>query len=409
MIIENYIFRMSNKLIKIGLLNFSVVALLGTILRYKIGFEFPYFDHKHLLFAHFYFAFCGWASHMFYILLKNEVNKKSIDSPWFNRLIYINLVSSYGILISYATLGIGRLSIFFSVVSILAGYLFAIVFIRKVWHLPSFIGKPWFISALLFNGISSFGFLYIANMMMTKTFDQNLYLGASYFYLHFQYSGWFFFAVIGLLLGKLEKLKSFRYVKRIFYLFFAACIPAYLLSLLWAGLPWYIYIFALIAVFLQLIALLLSFKILKTTIHEIKSTWKIETQYLFSIALIAISIKILLQLISVVPAVSDLAFGYRSIVIAYLHLVFLGFTTLSIFGFLVYHGYISTTKRNKIALASLCFGIIGNEVILMIQGLASLKYIVVPYVQPLLFVMSAIIFFSALTLFVTNIKMRGSD
>ena len=41
---------------KIALINLSVVALIGVIMRYKIGFDFPFFDQKHLQHAHSHFA-----------------------------------------------------------------------------------------------------------------------------------------------------------------------------------------------------------------------------------------------------------------------------------------------------------------------------------------------------------------
>ena len=49
----------------------------------------------------------------------------------------------------------------------------------------------------------------------------------------------------------------------------------------------------------------------------------------------ALSIKFLLQLGSTIPAISQLAFGFRPIVIAYLHLVLLAIITL----FLLFYIY----------------------------------------------------------------------
>ena len=52
------------KWIRISLFNLLVVALLGVLMRYKIGFSFPFFDQKYLQHAHSHFAFAGWVSQM---------------------------------------------------------------------------------------------------------------------------------------------------------------------------------------------------------------------------------------------------------------------------------------------------------------------------------------------------------
>ena len=31
--------------VKIGIFNLTIVAMIGTLMRYKIGFDFPYLDH----------------------------------------------------------------------------------------------------------------------------------------------------------------------------------------------------------------------------------------------------------------------------------------------------------------------------------------------------------------------------
>ncbi|WP_300602344.1 hypothetical protein [Niabella sp.] len=36
-----------------GLLNLALVALYGTLMRYKIAFDFPYLQQKYLAYAHF--------------------------------------------------------------------------------------------------------------------------------------------------------------------------------------------------------------------------------------------------------------------------------------------------------------------------------------------------------------------
>jgi hypothetical protein len=117
-----------------------------------------------------------------------------------------------------------------------------------------------------------------------------------------------------------------------------------------------------------------------------------------SLALIALIIKILLQTGSIFPEVSKLAFGFRSIVIAYLHLVLLGFTTLFLLGYMLLEGYISHHKKAIMALVLFSIGVFGNEFVLMVQGVASFGYVLIPYINETLFAVSLFMFFSLIGL-----------
>jgi len=64
--------------LKFSLINLLIVALLGLLMRYKIGFEFPYFNQKSLQHSHSHFAFAGWISHTLMVLMISYLNKKSI-------------------------------------------------------------------------------------------------------------------------------------------------------------------------------------------------------------------------------------------------------------------------------------------------------------------------------------------
>nr|MBP6448391.1 hypothetical protein [Saprospiraceae bacterium] len=183
-----------------------------------------------------------------------------------------------------------------------------------------------------------------------------------------------------------------------FKTFFIACIPAYLLSILWAKLPWYLYILPVVAVLLQLWGL--SILVKKVIIHlkHIKTTWPKTVQWLFGLAFIALIIKFLLQAGSVFPEISKLAFGFRSIVIAYLHLVLLAFTTLFLLGYMFLDKYIRQNKLSNISLIVFSIGVFANEFVLMIQGVTSFVYILVPYLNQVLFGVSLIMLFSLILL-----------
>lgn len=391
--------RQTDVFIKFGIINLCIVATIGVLMRYKIGFEFPYLNQKYLLHAHSHFAFAGWVSHILYTLMFSFLQDQQLKSRYFSRLIWANLICAFGMLISFTIQGYGAVSITFSTLSIFVGYVYTYLYFRSLRQMPNaHPAKNWFKAALIFNVLSSAGTFYLAYMMVLKNIHQHAYLGSVYFYLHFQYSGWFFFAIMGLLMAKLKESPSFSYNPKIFTAFGVACVPAYFLSILWAKLPVYVYIFPIVAVFLQLWGLYMLLNLLKKNTNHIKSYWSLHVQWLFGIALLALVIKFLLQAGSIFPDISKLAFGFRSIVIAYLHLVLLGFTTMFLLGYMLLCGYISHFRTSLLAMVLFSIGVFANEFVLMVQGIASFGYILIPHLDELLLAVSVFMLLSLILL-----------
>jgi hypothetical protein len=110
---------------------------------------------------------------------------------------------------------------------------------------------------------------------------------------------------------------------------------------------------------------------------------------------IAFTIKLLLQLGSTIPAVSTLAFGFRPIVIAYLHLVLLAVISVFILSYLYTFKLIEVNKLTTTAFGVFVIGILLNELVLAVQGIAAFSYIVVKYVNETLFGISLILLIGA--------------
>ena len=244
--------------LKFSLLNLCIVGLLGVLMRYKIGFEFPYFNQKNLQHSHSHFAFSGWVSHTLMTLMVYYLQTKIIgfSGNKYRKLIIANLICSFGMLIFFILQGYGVISIAFSTASIFVSYAFAYQFNKDLKLINNdFLSKKWFQAALFFNVISSFGTFYLAYMMVSKNVVQDLYLSSIYYYLHFQYNGWFFFGCMGLVFGFLNLKKSEHpFFETTFKLFTIACIPAYFLSTLWLNLPLWLYIMTIFAAIIQVFA-----------------------------------------------------------------------------------------------------------------------------------------------------------
>lgn len=389
------------KWIRIALFNLLLVAFIGVVLRYKILFSLPFVDQKHLLHGHSHFAFSGWVTQILMALMIDVVGtqKKQNLFPKYRWLLYANLITAYGMLLSFPLQGYGLFSISFSTLSIFVSYIFAVRLWNDINTIPQKqVSYLWFKASLIWNALSSIGAFALAFMMATKTIHQNWYLAAVYFFLHFQYNGWFLFACIGLFFYQLHKANIIHasFIK-IFWLFTLSCIPAYFLSTLWMHLPLWIYLLVIAAAIMQVI----GWGLFIPNISAVKKIFSHTTNKIFFtliyLSAVAFSIKLLLQLGSTIPSLSDLAFGFRPIVIGYLHLVLLGVITLFILG---YCFYIQPTLFNNInnkGVKIFAFGVVLNEFLLMLQGVTFMGYIIIPHGNEALLV-AALVLFSGLLL-----------
>ena len=378
--------------LKFSLINLLIVALLGLLMRYKIGFEFPYLDQKHIQHSHSHFAFSGWLTHTLMVLMIVYLEKraKNIENRFFKKyklLLTANLICAYGMLVFFIIQGYGLFSIIFSTASIVVACVFAYYFIKDLKLISDEdMSKNWFKVALFFNVISSLGTFALAYMMITKNILQNEYLASIYYYLHFQYNGWFFFACMGLLFSFLQlKLSENPFFKRTFWLFFLACIPAYFLSTLWLDLPFWIYILTVIAAFIQVYTWFRFLIIIIKTKRYFLENIPFFLRFILLFVGFALSVKFLLQLGSTIPAISQLAFGFRPIVIAYLHLILLAIISLFLLFYVYANHFIFINKQIKIGLTIFTIGVLLNEIILAIQGIASFSYTPIPMANEMLF------------------------
>ncbi len=398
---------------RISIWNLIIVAAFGILMRYKIGFEFPYLDQKHLQYAHSHFAFYGWVSQTLTLLIilfiQPVLNAGRIKS--YNLLLLSNLFCAYAMLISFTLTGYGIVSIVFSTLSIFISFAFAIMCFQDFKKTDtSHPGLLWFKASLIFNVLSSIGTFALAIMMATKNIHQHTYLSSVYWYLHFQYNGWFFFACMGLLMVYIKtKLVDFKLPQSIFWLFALSCIPAYGLSILWLKLPLWIYIIIILGAIAQFIAwvkLLLVLK--KISFLQNVTTVKIY-KYLFIVVGIALSIKLSLQLGSTIPSISKLAFGFRPIVIAYLHLVLLAIISIFLINYLYSNEHIPNNKASLTGLVIFVLGVFLNELVLAVQGIESLSYHIVPYVNDFLFGISILILSGLVVLFYSLFQKPDSN
>jgi hypothetical protein len=398
--------RFFNKWIKISLINFVVVALAGVLLRYKINFPLPLVNYKFLLHAHSHFAFAGWITQVLMALIVQYIYERIqlINFSRYKKLFWANFITAYGMLFSFPFQGYALFSIIFSTLSVFVSYLF----IAAVWKDLKLVtdhgySKAWFKASLLLYAISSLGPFFLAYLMANNIAGQELYFGAVYFFLHFQYNGWFLFACLGLFFNYLYKagfVNTAMYGKKIFWILFVTCFPAYFLSTMWMQIPMALRIIATLAAIAQLISLVYIFRLFVNTKKLLSSKLNSVSGRLWTMVLIAFVIKLLLQSLSTIPSLSQYAFGFRPVVIGYLHLSFLGIITFFILGYV--NQYLLLSSK---AVYIFVVGVLITEITLMLQGFEAIGFNVLPYANYILLA-AAIIMTTGLILMVQKLN-RG--
>jgi hypothetical protein len=394
--------------LKIALINLFIVACLGVTLRYKILYPLPFVDQKHLLHGHSHFAFAGWITQAIMALLVSYLVKQQGRSNYniYIWLLYANLFTAYGMLIAFPIEGYGLFSIIFSTASIFISYAFAFFYWRDLNKLPfKSTANAWFKAAVFFNAFSSLGAFALTIMMVNKVIHQNWYLAAEYFYLHFQYNGWFFFACMGLFTAFMSRhTVSENTLMKIFRIFAFAVVPAYFLSALWLNIPVWVYVLVIIAAIAQVIGWLWFVTLIKKNWKQLKTNISVPSKYILACSAVALTAKLLLQLGSTIPSLSDLAFGFRPIVIGYLHLVLLGVITLFLLGSMFSEDYFYTNKRSVTGVFIFAGAVILNEVLLMVQGVAAITYTSIPFINQMLLAAALLLFTGALLMALTKIN-----
>ncbi len=377
--------------IQVSLINFCVVALAGVTMRYKINFSLPVVNQKYLMHGHSHFAFVGWVAVALMTLMVRYLVRNNVETNYkkYNLILAADVIISYAMFISFIIQGYAFWSITFSTITIFISYFFIFFFwkdLNKVSEVG--ISRNWLKAALLLWAFSSFGAFMLAYLMANHIMIQDLYFSAVYFFMHFQYNGWFLFVCFGIFFSYMQRLGLFGIgflSRRLFLIMAITVVPTYFLSILWLRLPLWLHWIANISSVIQLIVLLYFFRILSVVKNSevVKFNW--STKWLWTLAAFAFILKIILQLLSVIPFLSHFAFGFRPVVIGYLHLSFVGIISLFILGYI--NEFIHRFRGRVSGVGAIIFvtGFIVQEIILMLQGLEAINVEPIKFANMVLF------------------------
>jgi hypothetical protein len=300
-------------------------SLLGVFLRWQFiaptqGVNYTFFLH-----AHSHIMFLGWVFNLLYIGLVVQFVADE-DHPFFIKLFNVMQFFLLGMLISFPLQGYGFYSILFSTLHTVGALVFVVRLLNKLKGKTSV--SAWYAkAAVIFFAISTVGPFSLGYLMSSEMANTHWYNFSIYFYLHFQYNGFFLCGVLSVFFNLLEKNRihfSLRKARNFGIILATTCIPAYILSTLWSKPGVVFNIIGAVAGLAQGYGLIILIKLLRENINEIRGRFSWLSQLLLSVALIAFALKLLLQFASAFPLVAQMAYELRPIVIAYLHLVLVG-------------------------------------------------------------------------------------
>lgn len=397
----------------ISLVNFCVVALAGVTLRYKINFPLPSVNQKNLLHGHSHFAFVGWVSLVLMALMVHFLQQKKplANTSKYKWIFWAMLLTSYGMLAGFVTQGYDTISITCTSISIMLSYVFIVMYWMDIKDVQSALFvRQWLKASMLVWAISSLGAIALAYLMINRIMIQDYYFSAIYFFLHFQYNGWFLFVCFALLFFALERMQingASAVSKKLFWVMAITVVPAYILSILWLNIPPALKWIGNVAGVLQLLVLIYFIQLLgsvkKAGIRQLPKM----TRILWIMASVAFIIKILLQLLSIIPSLSQYAFGYRPVIIGYLHLSFLGIISFFILGYIQVILQEYGKKLSAAGLFIFVAGVLLQEGILMIQGLEALNFQPIRGAAMWLLYCAVIMFIGLLILTIAYPRIRG--
>ncbi|WP_143157223.1 hypothetical protein [Cnuella takakiae] len=335
--------------------------------------------YKNVLHGHSHFAFGGWVMPILLALILKSFPQLAtqVAYPHWRNISVLLLASAYGMVLAFPLQGYAPMAIFFATLSIVAGYYLAWVVWRAVRQLPPGTGLRFVSAGLFYLTLASIGPFITGPLTAMGLQYTPFYYNAIYGYLHFTYNGWFTFAVLGLLYQYLESNGGSKYGVLVYPLMHAACVPTYLLSVLWNKPAPVFYVIGGLGALLQVAATgLLLADVLPLQWAARKGRW------LLVLSLLAFVLKQVLQLASAFPTVAEMAAANRSFVISYLHLVLLGFVSLFMLWAMQRKGLLRLEKESRKGLYVFLVGFTTTELLLVAAGF---HFIVPCFVAALLF------------------------
>ncbi len=350
-----------------ALLFFFCAALLGSVLRLSWIVELPFLDYKHILHAHSHVAIMGWCFLSVAVTLVLLLLKESLVDPFYSRILILNSVAVFGMLVTFIYQGYGPISISFSTLHLLTAFGFAWRFLRGLRSQQDSSFKLFGRWSVYWMLVSSLGLWCIAPVSILLGKSHILYHMCVQFFLHFQFNGWFTFAIIAIVLAHYRDAIT-DLPKYIFPVLQISLVLTFALSITWSNpFPWLFYTNSL-GVVLQAIAITgILYHLIPQIIRPLQYD-NLASRLLLA-GLFCLAMKVLIQLMVAIPVIAEISYTIRNFVVGFIHLTMLGSISLVVMAIMIKLEILPKGFRSRLGYISLLVLFVLMEVILFLQGI----------------------------------------
>jgi len=360
-----------------AIVNFIVLSIFGVLLRYLQLYDLPWLDYQFILHAHSHFAFSGWMFFSIALLIACLCTGDKLTSG-FKYVLFLTLISAYGMLASFSWQGYKLVSISFSTLFVLVTFRFTYLIFKGdlLKDRVNATAYQLFRGSLVLLCLSALGPFALGPLAALGLKNTPYYQDAVYFYLHFQMNGFMLLAALGLLTSTVPIKPLTGHTKQWLNLFIYSTIPLYFIFTLWGKPGILIGVLACIGSGLNLLSWL-------ALCFYFRRNWS-GFSFLEKAALIALTIKCIFQLLTCIPVVGDWTFLNRNLIIGYIHLLTLGIIMPLLIGQFIRKGFIRSCKVIVVGNSFYIILVVLYLCLLFIQPLLALFSIFIPGYQSLL-------------------------
>ena len=388
----------TRKDIQWAFLYFIITILLGLSLRVSYIAD-VFFNIRHVTHSHSHIGLLGWIYTILSSLICQYFLRETDRKPYFI-LFLCTQFCILGMLFSFPFGGYFLYSIIFSSLFIICTYWFSIFFLKrsKKYNFIRFSisksvdtehDKPLSLKfvhwGIYFLILSSIGIWLLPVAIVKAGKGSDWYNSALYFFLHFQYNGWFLAVLFGLLVGEIEhkSLLNSKRLKGALYNFVIGTIGSVTLS--WVGFfneP-----------ILYIIGNISGFLLLASIFELYRAYMQLEKPaFLMQMFLLLCMLKTIFIFLGSFPWIAEVVLPNREFVISYLHFTFLGVIGFGVLHFLEKNLHIHFPYWS-LSLYTTAF--VGSEILITYKGIAILCELFVPDNYYLLLIVFSSLFFIA--------------
>jgi hypothetical protein len=346
---------------------FAIATAIGFALRIHTLSPIAGLNYSFLLHTHSHVAFLGWIYNAFFALaLAFFISpEKRAGFRW---LFVGTQVATVGMMLTFPFQGYARESIVFSSLHVvLAG-----VFAWKLLRLDRSVGAAraalrW---ALGFMFLSAAGPIALGPLAAADLRASPWYVMAIYFYLHFQYNGWFLFFLKALLFQRQHDTGDGTFqpdARRAVQWLATGCVLTLALSALWMNPPLWVHAVGVVGAAIQIVG---CFYLIRSLRGRTRFLEVCVAKWLAGAAGAAFLVKHGLQFVAGWPWIAGLV-TQRMVVIGFLHLVFLCVVTPMIMAWAADLTWLRLRGWAALGLTLLLLGVVVTELALFSQAVVA--------------------------------------